>query len=410
MTSLKPLTFCLLASTAWLPAHATNLEVTHWWTSGSEADAIRVIAEAFAESGHTWVDGAIAGAGGIARPLITSRITGGDPMGATQFTHSSAMRELIESGFMRDVTELAQTQGWKDAIFPQSLLDSCTFEGKIFCVPSNIHSQQWLWLNNSVFIDNGLDVPQNWDAFVAAAPVLRENGIIPLAQGQQAWQQQLLFNVLMVSIGGPDLFERIYREREPEFAAGPEMSAVFVAAGEARDMMRGSNIQEWNLAAQLVADGRAAGQIMGDWVQGEFMQAGMTPGEDLTCLPGLGVHQYITAAGDAFYFPKVTDPDVIAAQDILVGTIVAPETQLAFTKAKGALPVRLDIELVDPTPCMQRGMEILSQGNVVESVNTMVSPDTLGRVTDLVVEFFADTRFSVEQAQAEFVDIIASAD
>ena len=26
---------------------ATNLEVTHWWTSGSEAAAIRVIADAY---------------------------------------------------------------------------------------------------------------------------------------------------------------------------------------------------------------------------------------------------------------------------------------------------------------------------------------------------------------------------
>lgn len=399
-----------LMATAAHPVLAADLEVTHWWTSGAEAAGIRVIADAFQESGNTWIDGAIAGAGGVARPLITSRITGGDPMGATQFTHSTAMRELIEAGFMRDVTEVAETQGWKDQIFPQSLLDSCTFEGKLYCVPSNIHSQQWLWLNNAVFTDNGLAVPQNWDEFVAAGPTLREKGIIPLAQGQQAWQQQLMFNVLMVSIGGPELFDKVYGELDGEYAAGPDVAKVFKAAAEARELMQGSNVQAWNEAALLLINDRAAGQIMGDWVQGEFIQAGMAAGEDFSCLPGLGVHEYITAAGDAFYFPKVDDPEIIAAQDELASVIVSPKTQGAFTKAKGALPVRRDVELTDPTPCMEKGMEILKAGRIVESVNTMVSPDTVGRVTDLVVEFFAVPSFAADTAQEEFAEIIASAD
>ncbi|NIZ14900.1 ABC transporter substrate-binding protein [Phaeobacter sp. HF9A] len=410
MRKFNTIAFGAILATTALPAFATDLEVTHWWTSGAEAAAIGVIADGFQKSGNTWVDGAIAGAGGVARPLITSRITGGDPMGATQFTHSSAMRELIEAGFMRDVTEIAETQGWKDQIFPQSLLDSCTFEGKLYCVPSNIHSQQWLWLNNAVFTDNGLSVPQNWDEFVAAAPTLREKGIIPLAQGQQSWQKQLMFNVLMVSIGGPELFEKVYSGRDADYAAGPDVAKVFTAAAQARDLMEGSNVQAWNEAARLVIDGRAGGQIMGDWIQGEFNQSGMKAGEDFSCLPGLGVNEYITAAGDAFYFPKVDDAEIIAAQDVLAGVIVSPETQVAFTKAKGALPVRRDVELQDPTPCMEKGMEILKSGHIVESINTMVSPDTVGRVTDLMVEFFADPGFTPEAAQAEFAEIIATAD
>ncbi len=410
MNKLHSMSFgALMAATA-LPALAADLEVTHWWTAGAEAAGIRVIADAFQKSGNTWVDGAIAGAGGAARPLITSRITGGDPMGATQFTHSAAMRELIEAGFMRDVTEIAEAQGWKEQIFPQSLLESCTFEGKLYCVPSNIHSQQWLWLNNAAFEENGLTVPQYWDEFVAAGPVLREKGIIPLAQGQQAWQIQLMFNVLMVSIGGPDLFDKVYGDLDAEYAAGAEVAKVFKAAAEARDLMTGSNVQAWNEAAHLVIDGRAGGQIMGDWVQGEFMQAGLKAGADFSCLPGLGVHEYITAAGDAFYFPKVEDAEITAAQDALASAIVAPITQVDFTAAKGALPVRRDVELSNPTPCMEKGMEILKAGQVVESVNTMVSPDTVGRVTDLVVEFFADPGFVPETAQKEFAEIIATAD
>ena len=38
---------------------------------------------------------------------------------------------------------------WKDLIRPASLLDNCTIDGKIYCVPINIHSWEWLWLSKA---------------------------------------------------------------------------------------------------------------------------------------------------------------------------------------------------------------------------------------------------------------------
>jgi glucose/mannose transport system substrate-binding protein len=391
-------------------ANATELEVTHWWTSGSEAAAVRVLAEAFNATGNVWKDGAIAGAGGVARPLITSRITGGDPMGATQFTHGKAMKELVQAGLMRDVTDLAKREGWLDKIHPQSLLEDCTYEGRVYCVPSNIHSQQWLWLGHKAFETAGLPVPKNWNEFVAAAPALEERGIVPLAAGRQPWQIQLLFNVLMVSIGGPEIFEKVYGDKNTDLAAGPEVAKVFAAAADARRLSKKSNVQEWNTAAQMVIDGRAAGQIMGDWVQGEFEQAGLTAGKDYDCLAGLGVHPYITTAGDAFYFPKVKSKDIEAAQEALASTIVDASVQVKFNLIKGALPVRSDIEVKEASVCMKKGLDILAKGQVIRSVNSLLSPDSVGRITDLVVEFFSDDSFTAERAQSEFVAIIADAD
>ncbi len=63
-------------------AFAADVEVTHWWTSGGEAAAVAEFAKAFDATGNHWVDGAIAGSGDTARPIIISRILGGNPMGA----------------------------------------------------------------------------------------------------------------------------------------------------------------------------------------------------------------------------------------------------------------------------------------------------------------------------------------
>ena len=52
-------------------AQGVELEVTHWWTSGGEAAAVAELAKAFNEkTDNTWLDGAIAGSGGTARPII----------------------------------------------------------------------------------------------------------------------------------------------------------------------------------------------------------------------------------------------------------------------------------------------------------------------------------------------------
>ena len=160
MKSVK-LALGLMASVA-LPslACATDLEVTHWWTSGGEAAAVAEFAKAFDATGNNWVDGAIAGSGDTARPIMISRITGGDPMGATQFNHGRQAEELVEAGpDARPDRRRRRRRTGPGIVNPPSLLDSCTLDGKIYCVPVNIHSWQWLWLSNKAFADAGVPVP-----------------------------------------------------------------------------------------------------------------------------------------------------------------------------------------------------------------------------------------------------------
>lgn len=402
----------LLAATALscVSAHAADLEVMHWWTSGGEAAAVAEFAKAFDATGHQWVDGAIAGSGGTARPIIVSRIIGGDPPGAFQFNHGRQAEELIEAGLLRDLTSVAEAEGWADIVNPPSLLDACTVDGKIYCAPVNIHSWQWIWLSHQAFADAGADVATNWDEFVAAAPALRDAGKVPLAVGGQSWQTTGAFNVLMVALAGPDILVQIYGEKDAELAGGDEMARVFQAAADAREMSQGSNVQDWNQATNLVITGQAGGQIMGDWAQGEFQVAGQVAGEDYSCLPGLGVTEMIDTGGDAFYFPVVDDPDITAAQDVLAATLLAPETQVNFNLKKGSLPIRGDIDLAAANDCMKKGLEILAAGNTLPATTILNTEDTNNQLNDLFAEFFNDTSISAEDAQARFVGIVESAE
>jgi len=403
----------LLAGTAICAASAASavdLEVTHWWTSGGEAAAVAEFAKALNEkTDHNWVDGAIAGSGGTARPIIISRILGGDPMHATQLNHGRQAEELIEAGLLIDLTDVAEAEGWKDIVNPSSLLDSCTVDGRIYCAPVNIHSWQWIWLGHKAFADAGVDVPSDWDEFVAAAPALEAAGKIPLAMGQQPWQSNGAFNVMMTAIGGEALRTKIFSDKDPDAVRGPEMTRLFEAAANARAMAAESNVQDWNQATNLVITGQAGGQIMGDWAQGEFQVAGQTAGEDYTCLPGLGVNEVISTGGDAFYFPVNDDPEITAAQKELAALLISPEVQVSFNLAKGSLPVRGDIDMSSANGCMQKGLEILANGGVLPSFDISFSQDTSLQVEDLQAQFWS-TDMTAAEAQAAYAEIIENAD
>ncbi len=388
-------------------AMATDLEVTHWWTSGGEAAAVAELAKAFDASGDHWVDGAIAGGGDTARPVMIARITGGDPMGATQFNHGQQALELVQAGLMLDLTDVAEAQKWRDVINPISLLDGCTIDGKVYCAPMNIHSPEWLWINNKIYEDLGIPIPQNWTEFVASAPQVEAAGKIPLALGRQAWQSNLAFNAITVGVGGLDLWKKVNIDKDMDAAAGPEMLKVFQAAAEARKLAAKSTVQDWNQATNMVINGDAAGQIMGDWAQGEFAVAGKVAGKDYTCLPGLGLNAYLSTGGDAFYFPKLDDPDKEAAQKRLAALLVSPDVQVAFNLKKGSLPIRGDIDMSAANDCMKKGLEILKSGNVVPSGDQAWSPDVQTQLGDMQSEFWSG-EMTPEDAQARYVEILKS--
>lgn len=402
----------LLASAAILAAgvaNAGNLEVTHWWTSGGEAAAVSVLAEKFnAQTDHTWVDGAIAGGGGTSVPVIISRIIGGDPMGATQLNHGRQAQELIEAGLMTDLTELADAQGWRDIVHPISLLDSCTVDGRVYCVPLNIHSAQWLWVSHGAFEKAGLPVPKNWDEFVAGSTKLEEAGLVPLAMGQQGWQQSIAFGALVLGYVGVESFIEVTGNKNADEATSPAWTRAFEAVASARELARDSNVQDWNLATNMVITDTAGGQIMGDWAQGEFQVAGEVAGKDYSCLPGMGFNEILDTGGDAFYFPVINDEATKAAQLELASLLISPEVQVDFNLAKGSLPVRGDIDLSSANACMQKGLKILADGGIMPSNRQTFDADADQQINDLMAEFWA-TDMSAAEAQATYVDIVRNA-
>ena len=391
-------------------AKAADIEVTHWWTSGGEAAAVAEFAKAVNASGDKWVDGAIAGSGDVARPIIISRILGGNPMGATQLNPGHDADELIKAGLLTDLSDLAKKEDWAHILRPASQLASCTVDGKVYCVPVNLHSAQWMWTNRKVFADAGIEPPKNWNDLVKAAPALKAKGIQPLAMAQ-GWPVGLLVGDLIVAIAGGDNFVKVYKDRDLSVANGAEFGKVFQAVADARAMVDQKAVtKQWNEAVGLVISGKAAANVMGDWAGGEFQVAKMTPGKDYDCLPGLGITPVLNTGGDVFYFPVVKDPALKAAQLKMASTLVSKDVQVAFNLKKGSLPMRADVDLAAANDCMKKGLEILDHSKAVFPNDVqMLDRDSINQINDLMTNFFSKPEITPADAQKQFAEIIKAA-
>ncbi|KRA99927.1 ABC transporter substrate-binding protein [Devosia sp. Root685] len=400
----------LLGSTS---AFAVDLEVTHWWTSAGEAAAIAEFAKVFeAETGNTWVDSALAGSGTGANPVIISRIIGGDPMGATQMNTGRDAEELIQAGLIRDLTDVVADMDIDSFYVDQSLLEPCRYEGGLYCLPINIHSWDWLWLSTKAYEKIGQPVPTNWDEYVASWPALEEAGILPfgLATG---WPFSGIPGVLMSGLGGSDLVLAINRDKDAEAVRGPEFRKVAVALDELRKVISPETmVPSFGDVGTQLLEGTAAGNIHGDWLQGDLQVAGGVPGKDYECLPALGLGDQLTGGGDSFYFPVLpegTDPAVIEAQNQLARILISPEAQLKFNLVKGSMPIRTDIDLSAANPCMQKALGLLKNG-LLPSGDFALSSDTQQQTQDLNTEFLADDSITVDDYIERYASIIESAD
>ena len=392
---------------------AADLEVTHWWTSAGEAAAVAEFARVFEEqTGNNWVDSALSGSGTGANPVIISRILGGDPMGATQMNTGRDAEELIQAGLMRDLTDIATEMKIEDFYVDKTLLEPCTYEGKIYCFPVNIHSWDWLWLSTAAYEKIGTPVPKDWNEYVASWPKLQEAGILPfgLATG---WPISGVPGVLMSGLGGSELVLKINRDKDADAVRGPEFRKVAEAMDALRqvispDMM----VPSFGDVGNQLLSGEAAGNIHGDWLQGDLQVAGGVPGVNYECLPALGLGDQLTGGGDAFYFPVLpegTDPAVLQAQTDLAKLLIGPEAQLAFNLKKGSMPIRLDVDLSKANACMQKAIKLLGNG-LLPSGDFALSSDTQQQLQDLNIEFLDDDGITVDDYVARYADIIDQAD
>jgi glucose/mannose transport system substrate-binding protein len=354
-------TAAVLAMTTSL-AHAEDVEVLHWWTSGGEAAALNVLKDNLGTGGIGWVDMPVAGGGGeAAMTALRARVTAGDPPTAVQMLGFD-IQDWAAEGALGNLDEVAAAEGW-DAVVPTALQGFSKYDGSWIAAPVNVHSTNWVWISKAALDATGLAAPTTWEELVAVLDAMKANGITPLGHGGQAWQDATVFDGIVLGMG-PDFYKAAFIDLDPATLGGEQMAEAFdrliTLSGYVDENFSG---RDWNLASAMVINGEAGMQMMGDWAKGEFLKAGKVPGTDFVCIRFPGTQGSVTFNSDQFAMFNVESDEAKAAQAAMASAIMDPAFQSAFNVVKGSVPARTDVPNDAFDDCGKKGMADLAEAN-----------------------------------------------
>lgn len=397
----------MLFASAVVHAAGPRAEVMHWWTAGGESAAVRTLANAYRAAGGEWVDTAIAG-NEQARAVAVSRVVGGKPPTAALFNTSKQFFDLADAGLLSNVDEVAKRDGW-DRFLPEPLLSTIRIGGHYYAAPVSIHSPTWIWYSKAAFRKAGVtSEPQNIDEMFAALDRLKAAGLIPLAHGGQAWQENILFRAMLTNVGGRDLYLKVVKDRDARAIQSDAFKRVLLTFKRMRNYVdAGAPGRNWNDATALVITGKAGMQVMGDWVKAEFAVARQLPDRDYGCLAGLGPRSPYIVQGDAFIFPKNRDPKAAAAQQLLAHVVTSPGAQVAFSMQKGSLPIGTGFDQAKLDVCARKGLAIMADpSRVVGNDENYLFPDQNGELSDILTQYW-NRNVPVEAVQKNILQALS---
>ena len=416
MLNLKNLILAtVLALPFAVPALADGkVEGIHHWVSESEVGALKVLTGSLAAKGFTWEDSAVGGLSGAnATQALRTRLAAGNPPATMQLLGYEGV-EWAKEGALRSLNALYAKNGWDKAIAP-AILPFVKAGDDYFSVPINMHRQNWLWVNKKVFDDNGIAEPKSWDELIAAGKKLKAAGVTPFALSDEAWQILEVFEAILTDQNGTDFYRKAVIDLDEAALSGPEMQKAFDTLREVRGLVDdGFTGRDWAVATGMVASGKAAMQVMGDWAKGEFLAKGLKPGVDFLCFPTPAATPNFKFVIDAFGTFKIEDGKVNAGQDAWAETVMDPENQKKFNLIKGSIPARTDVSVDEFDDCAKRSFAdreaAVKSGTMVGGLTDgfAAQPQFGGVFSDVVSKFFV-TDMSSADAVKQLVDGINNA-
>jgi glucose/mannose transport system substrate-binding protein len=346
---------------------AKKVEVFSWWTGGGEAAGLEAMIKVFNAKNPNveFINAAVAGGAGTnARAVLATRLQAGDPPDSWQ---GHAGQELIGTYVagkqIQPLNDLYKAEGWLD-VMPETLIPLISDNGNIYSVPVNIHRANVLWYNPAVLEANGVAVPTTMDEWFAAMDTLQAAGVTPLALGEQWTKMHLLETVLLGTLGA-DKYNGLW-DGSTDWGSAEVKGALDNYQKVLTYTNSDSASLSWQDASQLVINGDAAFNVMGDWAEGYFRELGKAPNTDYGWAPtpgGVGVFQFLS---DSFVL-AVGAPDEEGAMAWLK-VAGSKEGQEAFNPVKGSICARTDCDKTLFGVYLQSAMDDWASNTVVGSL------------------------------------------
>ncbi len=339
------------------PATSTKqLEVVSWWTSPSESAALNELFAAFRQSnpGVTAVNGAIpGGAGSNAIVALAKRLQRNDPPDVWQTFVGKSVQGYASRGVIRSVASIFAAERLSATMNP-TILQGLMHDGRPYGIPTGAHRSNVLWFNTKLLERAGVARPSSGytiNSFISDLGKVKASGATPLCLGAKDpfTTVELFENTLLSSIGTHGWQHMVHNGldwRSTQVQAALKNFGAILGYADPE-----ANQLTWDEATKKLAAGGCAFESMNDSAFGELIAHGAHEGTDFDGVPFPGTEGSFLAVVDVFV-AATRAKDAKNALAFLSG-IDEPATQLAFSKAKGSIPVVRDVD-VSSLPAYQQ--------------------------------------------------------
>jgi multiple sugar transport system substrate-binding protein len=267
------------------------------------------------------------------------------------------MAPYVKAGLFEDVSDVWEANGMNDAL--KSAAASMTIDGKKWGVPYTYY--QWgIYYNKDVYKKAGVEVPKTWAEFVAGCEKFKAAGIDCVTTGSKfLWPAAGIFDYINMRTNGYEFHmdltagkvkwtdDRVKNTFKEWAKIVPYTSANAAAI-------------DWQDAAALLAQGKAANYVMGNFAVATFKDGGMTNDTlGYMIFPEItaGIPRAEEAPTDTFHIPSGAKNKADAKK--FLAYLASPEAQSKMNATLGQLPVNNKATVGDD-PFIKAGFESLS--------------------------------------------------
>lgn len=274
-------------------------------------------------------------------------------------------------------------------------------EGKLYGIPVTGTSVSGVIYNKKVFADNGIEIPKNYDEFLAACEKLKAAGITPVYEaGKEGWPLQLftLNAMTNIMIKQPDLMDKINTRQTtfdqiPEYVDALQKQSDLQKKGYLnKDLFSGT----YDMSLEQVATGKSAMIFQADWAIGPLLEKYPDAPIGMFPQPSEGDNYASISDPNGLYVFK-NSPNVEAAKDFLEFFSSQDELSKYFNEVK-SIPTwtGLDVKLNPGTADMKTFIE---QGKAAPFFNSLTLVE-LGDYPSLLQQMYGGQMLPIEVAKS----------
>lgn len=275
---------------------------------------------------------------------------------------ANRMKPFVDAGLFADISDLWASEGLNDSLASSVL--SMTLDGKQWGVPYTYY--QWgIYYNRDAYKAAGIEAPGaegvTWEQFLKNCETFKAAGIDCVTTGSSAlWPVAGIFDYVSMRTNGYQFHS--------DLAAGkvswtsPETRAVFAELGKLQPFVTANHAAiDWQDAAAIFVQNKAANYVMGNFAVGVFKEGGMTNDNlGFMVFPEItaGLARAEEAPTDTIHLTSgAKNPD--DAKKFLA-YVASAEAQTKWNAAVGQLPTNKNSTVDAADPFLSAGFASLS--------------------------------------------------